>query len=54
MTTFDPAAIARYGNLPSEARVLEVGVGTGQATMQMVQAGWRVFGVEPGAVTCPR
>jgi SAM-dependent methyltransferase len=42
-------AIARYGNLPADPSVLEVGVGTGQATVRMVQAGWRVFGVEPGA-----
>jgi SAM-dependent methyltransferase len=41
-------AIAKYGSLPTEPRVLEVGVGTGQATLGMVQAGWRVFGVEPG------
>ncbi len=42
-------AIARYGNLPAEPSVLEVGVGTGQATIRMAQAGWRVSGVEPGA-----
>ena len=29
--------------------VLEVGVGTGQATLQMAAREWRVFGVEPGA-----
>ncbi|HEY5011635.1 MAG TPA: class I SAM-dependent methyltransferase [Acidimicrobiia bacterium] len=29
--------------------VLEVGVGTGQATVQMAAREWRVFGVEPGA-----
>jgi SAM-dependent methyltransferase len=42
-------AIGSYGDFPAEPRVLEVGVGTGQATIRMVQAGWRVLGVEPGA-----
>jgi SAM-dependent methyltransferase len=33
----------------SRPRVLEVGVGTGQATLQMAARKWPVFGVEPGA-----
>jgi SAM-dependent methyltransferase len=43
-------AIRVYGALPalSRPRVLEVGVGTGQATTQMAAMGWHVVGIEPG------
>jgi len=33
----------------STPRVLEVGIGSGQATRQMVARGWDVVGVEPGS-----
>ncbi|HVB91361.1 MAG TPA: class I SAM-dependent methyltransferase [Acidimicrobiales bacterium] len=41
-------AIVACGQLPARPRVLELGVGSGQATAQMVEAGWDVVGVEPG------
>lgn len=40
--------ITAYGDLPPMPRVVEVGVGTGQATTQMAERGWRVAAVEPG------
>jgi SAM-dependent methyltransferase len=42
-------AIRRYGRLPEHPRVLEIGIGTGQATAQMAAHGWSVVGIEPGA-----
>lgn len=41
-------AISAYGQLSVRPDVLEIGVGTGQATLQMVGRGWDVVGVEPG------
>ena len=35
--------------LPTAPNVLEIGIGSGQATRQMAVAGWHVLGVEPGA-----
>jgi SAM-dependent methyltransferase len=37
-----------YGALTRETRVLEVGVGTGKATIPLVERGFEVHGVEPG------
>ena len=34
--------------LPAAPEVVEIGVGTGQATKQMAAAGWHILGVEPG------
>jgi SAM-dependent methyltransferase len=42
-------AIVEYGRLPERPIVLEIGIGTGQATAQMGARGWRVVGIEPGA-----
>jgi SAM-dependent methyltransferase len=42
-------AIVEYGRLPERPDVLEIGIGTGQATAQMGARGWRVTGIEPGA-----
>jgi SAM-dependent methyltransferase len=42
-------AIASYAGLGSDALVVEVGVGTGQATRRLAERGWNVLGVEPGA-----
>jgi SAM-dependent methyltransferase len=42
-------AIESYAELPTEPRVLEIGVGTGQATRQLAQRGWDLVGLEPGA-----
>ena len=39
-------AVAAYGALSPEARVLEVGAGTGIATGPMLDRGWRVIAVE--------
>jgi SAM-dependent methyltransferase len=41
-------AIADYRRTSSTPRVLEIGVGTGQATAQMAARGWHVVGLEPG------
>ncbi len=41
-------AIESYAQFPPHPRVLEIGVGTGQATAQMAGLGWRVVGLEPG------
>lgn len=41
-------AIRAYGRLAARPRVLEVGIGTGQATAQMGARGWCVVGIEPG------
>lgn len=40
--------IRAYGRLAARPRVLEVGIGTGQATAQMGVRGWCVVGIEPG------
>lgn len=40
--------IERYADLRGSPHVLEIGVGTGQATRQMAARGWRVLGLEPG------
>jgi SAM-dependent methyltransferase len=45
-------AIRDYAELPDSRpalRVLEVGIGTGQATTPMCARGWHVVGIEPGA-----
>jgi SAM-dependent methyltransferase len=41
-------AIEEYAQLPAAPRVLEVGVGTGQATRALAERGWSVLGLEPG------
>jgi SAM-dependent methyltransferase len=41
--------IEQYAALPSDPQVLEIGIGTGQATIQMAALGWSVTGLEPGA-----
>ncbi|WP_431278194.1 class I SAM-dependent methyltransferase [Leifsonia poae] len=50
--TYPPAlfdAVAEYGDLGTDARVLEVGPGTGQATRSLAERGWTVTAVELGA-----
>lgn len=51
--TYPPAVFDRIeqyaGDLPAVPQVVEVGVGTGQATRQMAERGWRILGIEPGA-----
>lgn len=39
-------AIAAYGRLGDGTRVIEVGPGTGQATVSMVERGWRIDAIE--------
>jgi SAM-dependent methyltransferase len=41
--------LAAFGGLGAGARVLEIGCGTGQATVALAQRGWRVTAVELGA-----
>lgn len=41
--------IEAYAELPAHPRVLEVGIGTGQATRRMAERGWGLVGLEPGA-----
>jgi SAM-dependent methyltransferase len=41
--------IVAYGGLSSAARALEVGVGTGKATLPFARRGFRIRGLEPGA-----
>ena len=41
--------IEKYAPLPPRPDVVEVGIGTGQATIQMAARGWSVTGIEPGA-----
>lgn len=38
-----------YANLDDDARVLEVGCGTGQATLPMARRGYTIYCLEPGA-----
>lgn len=42
-------AVEAYAGLARSARVVEVGVGTGQATLALVSRGWHVVGLEPGS-----
>lgn len=35
-------------DLPAAPMVVEIGIGSGQATRQMAEIGWRVVGLEPG------
>ncbi len=41
--------IVSYAKLAGDARILEIGCGSGQATLPMAQRGFRVDCVEPGA-----
>ena len=41
--------IVSYANLAGDARILEVGCGTGQATLPLAQRGYAIDCVEPGA-----
>ena len=41
--------IVNYANLTEDARVLEIGCGTGQATIPMARRGYTIDCVEPGA-----
>lgn len=41
--------IVSYDNLPDDARVLEVGGGSGQATLPMARRGYTIDCLEPGA-----
>ena len=41
--------IIAYGRLTSATRALEVGVGTGKATLPLARRGFAVWGLEPGA-----
>src|SRR5213078_3459242 len=45
-TLFD--YIAARLRLPADARVADVGAGTGKAARQMARRGWRVTAIEPG------
>jgi SAM-dependent methyltransferase len=50
--TYPPAvfdALAEFGQLGPGSRVLEIGCGTGQATLPLAQRGYRVTAVELGA-----
>jgi SAM-dependent methyltransferase len=40
--------IFAFGNLTAAAQVLEVGVGTGKATLPLAARGLRIVGIEPG------
>ena len=40
--------IIRYADLPPDARILEIGCGTGQATLPLARRGYRIDCVEPG------
>jgi SAM-dependent methyltransferase len=42
-------SVAEYSGLGSDARVLEVGPGTGQATRSLAERGWNVTAIELGA-----
>ena len=42
-------AYAEPPGAPGALRVLEIGIGTGQATAEMCARGWHVVGIEPGA-----
>lgn len=46
--------LAALTGLPAGARLLEVGCGTGQATLDLLARGWRVHAVEPGAAMVER
>ena len=41
--------VARYADLADHARALEVGCGTGQATIPLARRGWAIDCLEPGA-----
>jgi SAM-dependent methyltransferase len=41
--------ILEFGSLGPETQVLEVGVGTGKATLALAQRGFEIQGIEPGA-----
>lgn len=41
--------IVTYANLTAEARILEIGCGTGQATLPLAQRGYTLDGIELGA-----
>jgi SAM-dependent methyltransferase len=41
--------ILEFGSLPPETKVLEVGLGTGKATLPLAQRGFEIHGIEPGA-----
>jgi len=41
--------IVSYGPLPEQARLLEIGCGTGQATLPLAERGYAIDCVEPGA-----
>ncbi len=40
--------IIAFGNLTTAAKVLEVGVGTGKATLPLAERGFSILGLEPG------
>ena len=40
--------IVEYGRLTENSRILEIGMGTGQATLGLARRGFRVIGLEPG------
>jgi SAM-dependent methyltransferase len=42
------ATIAERLKLPKQPRVVDLGAGTGRATLAMAELGWRVTAVEPG------
>lgn len=41
--------IVEFGALTTDTNVLEVGVGTGKATMPLAKRGFKILGLEPGA-----
>ena len=43
--------ILSYANLPQNARILEVGCGTGQATLPLARRGYAIDCIEPGSAT---
>jgi len=38
-------------SLPAQGRIVEIGCGTGQATLPLAQRGYRITGIEPGPQT---
>jgi len=45
-------ALSRLARLPPRGRVLEIGPGTGQATLPLARRGYRILGLELGPNTC--
>ena len=44
--------VVDYARLEAAARIVEVGPGTGKATLYFARRGWRLAGIEPGTNLC--